>query len=213
MATVNAQGQVNDRSQVTAAPRTRFSTLLITGSTRRRVALSSRMAHTGAGSVMEAATVADARDLASSAGVQGHDICILDGTTADEPVIPLMAHLRTSGWRRITLLGGRTDAPAIRAAISNGARSYLVVTPENEATTPAPVARIRERSVRHDELSAREIEVIQLVAEGQSNKEIGEALSLSALTVKSHLARIARKLGTGDRAEMVALACRGGIIQ
>jgi DNA-binding NarL/FixJ family response regulator len=63
------------------------------------------------------------------------------------------------------------------------------------------------------ELSAREVEVLQLVADGQSNKEIGEALSLSALTVKSHLSRIGRKLGTGDRAQMVALAMRAGVIR
>ena len=44
-------------------------------------------------------------------------------------------------------------------------------------------------------------------------KEIGDLLGLSALTVKSHLARIARKLGTGDRAEMVALAMRAGVIR
>lgn len=50
------------------------------------------------------------------------------------------------------------------------------------------------------ELSGREVEVLRLVAEGQSNKAIGVAMGLSALTVKSHLARIARKLGTGDRA-------------
>src|SRR5206468_972510 len=52
-----------------------------------------------------------------------------------------------------------------------------------------------------------------LVADGRSNKEIGETLGLSALTVKSHLARIARKLGTGDRAEMVAMAMRAGVIR
>ena len=40
---------------------------------------------------------------------------------------------------------------------------------------------------------------------------IGVALGLSALTVKSHLARIARKLGTGDRAEMVAVSMRAGV--
>ncbi len=39
------------------------------------------------------------------------------------------------------------------------------------------------------------------------------ALSLSALTVKSHLSRIGRKLGTGDRAQMVALAMRAGVIR
>jgi DNA-binding CsgD family transcriptional regulator len=54
--------------------------------------------------------------------------------------------------------------------------------------------------------------VIRLVADGRSNKWIGEQLSLSALTVKSHLARIGRKLGTGDRAHMVALAMRAGVI-
>ncbi len=63
------------------------------------------------------------------------------------------------------------------------------------------------------ELSGREIEVLRLVADGQSNKQIGEQLGLSALTVKSHLARIARKLGTGDRAEMVAMAMRAGVIR
>ncbi|HEX5534381.1 MAG TPA: response regulator transcription factor [Actinomycetales bacterium] len=61
-------------------------------------------------------------------------------------------------------------------------------------------------------LSQREVDVLQLVADGQSNRAVGEALGLSALTVKSHLARIARKLGTGDRAEMVFIALRSGII-
>jgi DNA-binding NarL/FixJ family response regulator len=50
------------------------------------------------------------------------------------------------------------------------------------------------------------------VAAGRSNRDIGAELNLSALTVKSHLARIARKLGTGDRAEMVAVALRAGVI-
>jgi DNA-binding NarL/FixJ family response regulator len=54
--------------------------------------------------------------------------------------------------------------------------------------------------------------VLQLVADGKSNKDIGEELGLSALTVKSHLARIARKLGTGDRAEMVVTAMRAGAV-
>ena len=54
--------------------------------------------------------------------------------------------------------------------------------------------------------------MLQHVANGRSNKEIGASLGLSALTVKSHLARIARKVGTGDRAEMVMLALRAGVI-
>lgn len=61
-------------------------------------------------------------------------------------------------------------------------------------------------------LSGREVEVLQLVADGRTNKQIGDDLGLSALTVKSHLARMGRKLGTGDRAEMVAHGMRGGVI-
>jgi DNA-binding CsgD family transcriptional regulator len=62
------------------------------------------------------------------------------------------------------------------------------------------------------ELSARERYILRLVADGHTNEEIGEKVDLSALTVKSHLARIARKLGTGDRAHMVALGIRSGVI-
>jgi DNA-binding CsgD family transcriptional regulator len=51
-----------------------------------------------------------------------------------------------------------------------------------------------------------------MVADGQTNRIVGEHLGVSALTVKSHLARIARKLGSGDRAEMVAKAIRCGYI-
>jgi DNA-binding CsgD family transcriptional regulator len=61
-------------------------------------------------------------------------------------------------------------------------------------------------------LTAREIEVLSLVADGRSNKWIAEELALSSLTVKSHLARISRKLGTGDRSHLVAIALRAGAI-
>lgn len=59
-------------------------------------------------------------------------------------------------------------------------------------------------------LTAREAEVVRLVAEGRSNCEIAGALCLSPLTVKSHLQRIAAKLGTGNRAAMVGAALRTG---
>ena len=62
------------------------------------------------------------------------------------------------------------------------------------------------------DLTAREISVLKLVADGRTNRLIGEDLGLSALTVKSHLARISRKLGTGDRAELVAISIRGGVL-
>ena len=57
-------------------------------------------------------------------------------------------------------------------------------------------------------LTDRETRVLRLIAEGNTNSAVGERLGISALTVKSHLSRIARKLGTGDRAGMVAVAIR-----
>ena len=112
------------------------------------------------------------------------------------------------------LLTVRDDPYAVRAAITAGIRCYIV-TPDEPARRPRDARRRASApaAARPDELSAREVEVLQLVSEGRSNKEIGDALGLSALTVKSHLARIARKVGTGDRAEMVAHAMRSGLVR
>lgn len=61
-------------------------------------------------------------------------------------------------------------------------------------------------------LTAREIQVVQLVARGMTNPEIGAELGLSPATVKQHMARIAVKLGTGDRAGIVGTAIRRGLL-
>jgi DNA-binding CsgD family transcriptional regulator len=62
-------------------------------------------------------------------------------------------------------------------------------------------------------LSPRELEVLQLVAEGRSAPEIGELLFVSAGTVKTHLKNIYGKLGARDRASAVADALRRGLIE
>ena len=62
-------------------------------------------------------------------------------------------------------------------------------------------------------LSEREINVLKLLAQGKSNKEIGSALFISEGTVKSHLKRIFGKLGVISRTEAVANATRRGLIQ
>ena len=62
------------------------------------------------------------------------------------------------------------------------------------------------------ELSARARDILRLVADGYTNEEIGEKVDLSPLTVKSHRARTARKLGAGDRAHVVALGIRSGVV-
>lgn len=62
-------------------------------------------------------------------------------------------------------------------------------------------------------LSEREVEVLQAVAEGKSNKEIADALTISEKTVKAHLRSIFRKLEVGDRAQAVAYAMRRGWVE
>ena len=61
-------------------------------------------------------------------------------------------------------------------------------------------------------LTEREIQILNLTAEGQSNPEIAEKLIISSHTVKAHLGNIMRKLEAKDRVNAVAIAIRNGYI-
>lgn len=76
------------------------------------------------------------------------------------------------------------------------------------------VRRLADRGIvdRYDALSEREREVLQLVAEGHSNKEIAELLSISTTTVETHRAHILNKLDVHNTAELVLYAVRKGLI-
>jgi DNA-binding NarL/FixJ family response regulator len=64
----------------------------------------------------------------------------------------------------------------------------------------------------YDELSPRELEVLGLVAQGNTNREIADALYLSPLTVKTHVSRILMKLRARDRVQLVVIAYQTGLI-
>jgi len=64
-----------------------------------------------------------------------------------------------------------------------------------------------------DTLTAREREVLQLVAEGHTNSEIARLLSISLKTVKAHRSNLMQKLGLHDRGELIKLAIQRGIIE
>jgi len=66
---------------------------------------------------------------------------------------------------------------------------------------------------RSDELTPREQEVVKLVAEAHTNKEIAEVLHLSEKTVENHRSNAMRKLGMRDRVELVRYAIRRGLIE
>jgi DNA-binding CsgD family transcriptional regulator len=78
-------------------------------------------------------------------------------------------------------------------------------------TLPGPKTVARE-PIRENPLSAREQEVLHLVAEGLTSKQIGQQLFLSPRTVDHHLTSIFNKLGVDSRAQAVAVAAREGLI-
>ncbi|MBB6346580.1 DNA-binding NarL/FixJ family response regulator [Nonomuraea muscovyensis] len=62
------------------------------------------------------------------------------------------------------------------------------------------------------ELTPRELEVLRLLATGHSNAELADRLSLSATTVKTHVARILSELGRRDRVQAVVIAYETGLV-
>ena len=123
----------------------------------------------------------------------------------------------------LTTFDGDED---IYRAIKAGAKAYLLKDTGREALMecirkvnkgetcipPILAAKLAER-VSGEGLSAREIEVLQRVGAGKSNKEIGAELFISEGTVKSHVKSIFAKLDVVSRTEAVATATRRGLIQ
>ena len=132
-------------------------------------------------------------------------------TIADGDSPALLRTLRRRESTRAILLARSAARRELMALLGAGVRGAVTHEPpaqRNADRTAVPLSPGRASA----ELTAREIGVLGLVAEGRSNRQIGEDLELSALTVKSHLARISRKVGTGDRAEMVAYAIRNDLL-
>ncbi len=121
-----------------------------------------------------------------------------------------------------------TDEDILRA-VEAGAVGYLLKdAPRDELfhgveaaargeslLAPAVVARLmgRMRAPQGESLSPRELEVLGLVAEGEPNKAVARALSISETTVKTHLSHIFTKLGVDDRTAAVTIALERGMIR
>lgn len=129
--------------------------------------------------------------------------------------------------RTLVLTTYESDADILRA-IENGATGYLLkdtpkkelfeairITAEGKSLLSPDVATRLVRRVREpveELLSSREIEILGLVAQGESNRGIAEQLWISETTVKSHMLNIFEKLEVGDRTAAVTAAIKRGII-
>lgn len=129
---------------------------------------------------------------------------------------------------RVLILTNYDSDADILGAIEAGASGYLLkdAPPEElvagvraassgaSALAPAVASRLERRtSSTPATLSSREIEVLQLVAAGRSNRDIGHELFLSEATIKSHLVHIFTKLGVNSRTSAVAAARKTGALR
>ena len=123
----------------------------------------------------------------------------------------------------LTTYDGDTD---IHRAMQAGAQGYVLKNSTGDKLIPALRAvaagekwipkeiaiRLASRKL-FEELTPRELEVLQQMARGLANKEIGDVLGISEHTVKDHLKNILGKLRVADRTEAVTVALQRGIIQ
>jgi DNA-binding NarL/FixJ family response regulator len=146
----------------------------------------------------------------------------MDGVAATAEI-----HARFPAVRVLVLTTYDSDAEILRA-IEAGAAGYLLKDAPREelyraiqATalgqsylSPAVAARLvgQLRAPLQEQLSPRELDVLNWVARGASNKEIARTLHISEATVKSHLLHIFEKLGADDRTQAVTLAVQKGMI-
>jgi len=90
-----------------------------------------------------------------------------------------------------------------------GGRTFL-----NSRTQQALMKQwLEEGPQRPDELTPREMEVVKLIAEANTNRQIADALHVSEKTVESHRANVLSKLGMRDRVELVRYAIRRGLVE
>lgn len=180
--------------------------------------------------------VAEADDVTSAlAAVREHrpDVLVLDLHMPGEPSLPAIPRLRRDcPGTRVVVLTAQRDPSYAGEALRLGAAGYvpkeaagnhlleaILVAGRGEGTYLEPRLGARLAAARAaaagaaPELTARELDVLRLIARGLTNREIAERLYLSVRTVESHRARIQRKLGRSRRSDLVDYALERGLVE
>ena len=126
---------------------------------------------------------------------------------------------------RIIVLTTYSGDTQVLRALKAGARGYILkghvhkelldtirAVHVGQKRIPPEIAAELADHATDDPLTGREIEVVRLIAAGNSNKQIADELSIGEATVKSHVTNILSKLGANDRAHAVTIGLKRGII-
>jgi DNA-binding NarL/FixJ family response regulator len=177
---------------------------------------------------MEIAGVAASGEQAIATFLQANpDVTLMDlqlpGMSGLDAIMAIRAGNPAARVIVLTMFDGEED---IRRALHAGAVTYLLKDVRSDELLrtirevhagrrpiPASVASMMAAYEDHAALTGREVEVLQLVAEGQRNKEIAAALRITDETVKSHVKSILAKLQVGDRIAAVGVGLQRGVIR
>ncbi len=154
------------------------------------------------------------------------DITLMDVRLPDKNGIDAMLAIRSEfPDARIIMVTSSEGDVEIQRAIGAGAQGYILksMPPKDmvdavrmvhagKKRIPAAIAAHLAEHYADEDLTAREIEVLQQIAGGTRNRDIGDRLFISEETVKVHIKHIMEKLGASDRTQAVAIAIKRGII-
>jgi two-component system, NarL family, response regulator YdfI len=165
-----------------------------------------RLDECGPAVVVLAVTPADmARALETLRGLPEPAAVVL---LASDPAAAWTLRGRRSGVRAVL----REDASAEELGAAIGAAKAGLVALHPDALHGAAAARAAERRDQTPSLTPRELEILEMLAEGISNRMIAARLGISSQTVKFHVASILAKLGAASRTEAVTFGVRQGLI-
>ena len=196
----------------------RTNLLLVDGNSRRRAAIS----HNLMGSELHVEPFEDAGELIARRPSEGVLLVHDEG----EAITPLLEHMsRTGDWLPIIAYADEPAPRRIVDAVLRGAVDYLTL-PLDAATVSESVelaegrsaamagSKLREAVARSriERLTRREREVLAGVADGLSNRKIGEKLEISPRTVEIHRANMLNKMGASHTSEAIRIAIEAALI-
>jgi DNA-binding NarL/FixJ family response regulator len=149
--------------------------------------------------------------------------CALPGTSG---LAATRKILETHPEQAILILSMHSEETLVRQALEAGARGYVLknavdlelpaairkVAAGKTVLDPQVAKRSALKGERNGGLTTRELEILQLIVDGKSNKEIADQLGLSVNTVAVHRANIMDALGIHKAAELVVYAIRNGLV-